>query len=711
LNDVLIRGGPSLSQNLLQTKFKKIMAPQPLERKDFMKLTKKLYENEACKSYPTFNLWNHRCHEPVNLHDETGNNEPTILGLTAFAQPDHWKDFFDLRNKCPDDSKGIVSSPIISDNEIVLPALVKSGCKKPLSDNSNIDATALSSLPDTSCRPPSKYRARNEAFNNFDSSDLKTLLPRTHGSSVKTSEVESTTDATNLEMLLHRNYKASFISKVDNADKFANISKLPNRVEELIAADNRRAITSKDHGDQDALSGKYLTQRKQLNPILSQVGYSIHQKLTSAREERSSDWFYTDYGPIGQQEPAPAREESAPIWPSTCIENINIQYPIQVEGARRDDFDSRHTRNKCALVVAGVADQVQSDAVPGSDIYGEEHIPQSALPLSEKRNLGQFYDNLDPIALGGLALPIIRTRRSRSSLCVEQGPEAFRDNAWDCLVHTEYSGIKSDIQCCHDHQEHSACGQLQTKVQLASMGPRIYPLLADNVPNPENIEIREREIGSEPRMKIVESHGLVPEIPGPQNENLAQAEPGNEYQSGHEVDIRVKEEFRQLPSRVPIPIRKPTNPLGLLDKIDEVVEDEGDVTLKVPGTHGRFSHDEVFGPIIYPTTPESRSSSSTFISITTTPSSFDHATLLSLEGVLKCGQRLPEIPLTEAVFETFPPMETRLAVRTEAKTKAVEDARKMQAYVEECKKSGKDPPPFGLEELIGKGSFGRVYKG
>jgi hypothetical protein len=38
LNDVLIRGGPSLSQNLLQTKFKKIMAPQPLERKDFMQI-------------------------------------------------------------------------------------------------------------------------------------------------------------------------------------------------------------------------------------------------------------------------------------------------------------------------------------------------------------------------------------------------------------------------------------------------------------------------------------------------------------------------------------------------------------------------------------------------------------------------------------------------------------------------------------------------
>lgn len=46
------------------------------------------------------------------------------------------------------------------------------------------------------------------------------------------------------------------------------------------------------------------------------------------------------------------------------------------------------------------------------------------------------------------------------------------------------------------------------------------------------------------------------------------------------------------------------------------------------------------------------------------------------------------------------------------KIKAVEDARQLQSKVnEQCKKDGKDPPPYGLEELIGKGSFGRVYKG
>ncbi|ESA43904.1 polarity-defective 6, variant 2 [Neurospora crassa OR74A] len=48
---------------------------------------------------------------------------------------------------------------------------------------------------------------------------------------------------------------------------------------------------------------------------------------------------------------------------------------------------------------------------------------------------------------------------------------------------------------------------------------------------------------------------------------------------------------------------------------------------------------------------------------------------------------------------------------TTTKKKAIEDAKKMQTVVaEECNKSGKEAPPYQLEELIGKGSFGRVYK-
>ncbi|RYP19107.1 hypothetical protein DL765_003523 [Monosporascus sp. GIB2] len=46
-----------------------------------------------------------------------------------------------------------------------------------------------------------------------------------------------------------------------------------------------------------------------------------------------------------------------------------------------------------------------------------------------------------------------------------------------------------------------------------------------------------------------------------------------------------------------------------------------------------------------------------------------------------------------------------------SKQKAFEDARKMQAAVAaECSKTGKPIPPYRLTELIGKGSFGRVYK-
>ncbi|KAI0194568.1 putative serine/threonine protein kinase [Astrocystis sublimbata] len=46
-----------------------------------------------------------------------------------------------------------------------------------------------------------------------------------------------------------------------------------------------------------------------------------------------------------------------------------------------------------------------------------------------------------------------------------------------------------------------------------------------------------------------------------------------------------------------------------------------------------------------------------------------------------------------------------------SRQKAVEDAAKMQASVEEeCTRSGKPVPGYLLTELIGKGSFGRVYK-
>lgn len=45
------------------------------------------------------------------------------------------------------------------------------------------------------------------------------------------------------------------------------------------------------------------------------------------------------------------------------------------------------------------------------------------------------------------------------------------------------------------------------------------------------------------------------------------------------------------------------------------------------------------------------------------------------------------------------------------KKKAMEDAEKMQrSIIRDCAENGRQPPPYALSELIGKGSFGRVYK-
>ncbi|KAK7732504.1 Serine/threonine-protein kinase PAK 5 [Cytospora paraplurivora] len=56
-------------------------------------------------------------------------------------------------------------------------------------------------------------------------------------------------------------------------------------------------------------------------------------------------------------------------------------------------------------------------------------------------------------------------------------------------------------------------------------------------------------------------------------------------------------------------------------------------------------------------------------------------------------------------------LRVRAADPSATKKKAFEDAEKMQkCIVRECAEAGRNPPPYALSELIGKGSFGRVYK-
>ncbi|TGO41856.1 hypothetical protein BHYA_0015g00190 [Botrytis hyacinthi] len=65
-----------------------------------------------------------------------------------------------------------------------------------------------------------------------------------------------------------------------------------------------------------------------------------------------------------------------------------------------------------------------------------------------------------------------------------------------------------------------------------------------------------------------------------------------------------------------------------------------------------------------------------------------------------------------AHFAEMDKLQVRNSEPVSIKTKAIEDARLMQASVlEAATKSGKKPPKYALIELIGKGSFGRVYKG
>ena len=53
-----------------------------------------------------------------------------------------------------------------------------------------------------------------------------------------------------------------------------------------------------------------------------------------------------------------------------------------------------------------------------------------------------------------------------------------------------------------------------------------------------------------------------------------------------------------------------------------------------------------------------------------------------------------------------------LAAVTKHKAEAMKLAREQGAAVKEmCRRNKKDPPPYEFDELIGKGAYGRVYKG
>ncbi|KAL2757410.1 hypothetical protein ACRALDRAFT_1079645 [Sodiomyces alcalophilus JCM 7366] len=56
-------------------------------------------------------------------------------------------------------------------------------------------------------------------------------------------------------------------------------------------------------------------------------------------------------------------------------------------------------------------------------------------------------------------------------------------------------------------------------------------------------------------------------------------------------------------------------------------------------------------------------------------------------------------------------LQVRPAYYSDTKLKALKDAEKMQETVDkQVAEAGQEPPPYRLDELIGKGSFGRVYK-
>ena len=129
-----------------------------------------------------------------------------------------------------------------------------------------------------------------------------------------------------------------------------------------------------------------------------------------------------------------------------------------------------------------------------------------------------------------------------------------------------------------------------------------------------------------------------------------------------------------------------------------------------------------------PRSPELYYSPSTRSSIASNPSRLSNPfssvsapqTLFTPTTAITSGFDLPRGDLQDPFSFPAPhtsqsTMDNQLQVRSSdfgsSKTKAIDDAKAMQASVlENAKKSGMNPPKYVLLELIGKGSFGRVYK-
>lgn len=79
---------------------------------------------------------------------------------------------------------------------------------------------------------------------------------------------------------------------------------------------------------------------------------------------------------------------------------------------------------------------------------------------------------------------------------------------------------------------------------------------------------------------------------------------------------------------------------------------------------------------------------------------------------LRCPSFVNANHLSKTNKATMDHLSVKLGEVNSVKARAIEDARQRQiSIIESARRAGKDPPKYVLMELIGKGSFGRVYKG